>query len=157
LKGNQEEDKFANGYVYGGLARGGGERTPDSISFSRGEEGGVDAGAIEAPVETQLAQEQNQLTEGDQETVAGQLARAPLEGEQEAGSIEQVAANEAGLIGQGIRERLNQRGQLPPTSISPQGLVQSNGGYVGQQPRQGGRVFQDRPTPLPQSNTPSLV
>ena len=125
-----KEKQFPNGFVAGGLARGGPEETPDPYSF---EFAGASAG------------DPGTTIDASDPTVAAQLAQ------QEGGPVD-VAPEGPPVVGTGIRDQIAQRGGVasPPAGAQPlgqdQGLIQRQP-LVPEQPAQGlvGSPFQDQP------------
>lgn len=140
LKGKDKEKEFANGFVGGGLARGGGERDPGAPRVSAG---GSAKPTTPAPGESTTAR-----------MAQGGTAAPPSMAQQEAGLTPAAPAAPAvaqGLVGAGqmaqgaspgdrLRGLIAQRGPVtsPVGDMSP-GRMALTGGTQAQQPQEGRR------------------
>lgn len=129
IKSKQDRREFPNGYVAGGLARGGGSEAPPPYTFTFGEAVGSDPGNLQAQ---QAAEDP---------TVAAQLAQ------EIGGPVETTPAQQPG----GIAGIIENRGPVNIPDQTQGGLVRATAPrQVAQDPRQqvvgiSGSPFQDRP------------
>lgn len=139
LKSKMDEKDNPNGFVAGGLARGGGSDHKGLTGFEFGDPSGgrPDNTAIDAPVDT----------------LAGDLARAPEEEEQavpQAGDGIRGRLAERGLLGAPQEEQVAQGPQAPVAPGAPQpqaGLTNPDGSPA---------AFQDQATQIAYNPTTSI-